>query len=51
MKSVLEDVGLNHRILSVFTNEQLKNIDFTEVHTKLSGVIDFSKSWLNKVLS
>ena len=51
MKSVLEDVGLNHRILSVFTNEQLKNIDFTEVHNKLSGVIDFSKSWLNKVLS
>ena len=51
MKSVLEDVGLSHRILSVFTNEQLKNIDFTEVHKKLSGVIDFSKSWLNKVLS
>ena len=51
MKSILEDVGLGHRILSDFTNEQLKNIDITEVQKKLSGVINFSKSWLNKVLS
>lgn len=51
MKSILEDVGLGHRILSAFTSEQLKNIDYTEVNERLSDIIDFSKSWLNKVLS
>ena len=50
MKSILEDVGLGHRILSAFTSEQLKNIDYTEVNEKLSDIICFSKSWLNKVL-
>ena len=50
MKSILEDVGLGHRILSAFTSEQLKNIDYTEVNKKTSDVIDFSKTWLNKVL-
>lgn len=51
MKSILEDVGLGHRILSAFTSEQLEDIDYTEVNKKLFDVIDFSKTWLNKVLS
>lgn len=50
MKSILGDVGLDYRILSAFTSEQLKNIDYTEIDKKLSDVIDFSKTWLNKVL-
>lgn len=51
MKSILEDVGLGHHILSAFTSEQLKDIDYTEVNKKLSEVIVFSKTWLNRVLS
>lgn len=48
MKSILEDAGLGNRLLSSFKKEQLKSIDYIEVHNKLSAIIESSKQWLNK---
>ena len=50
MKSILEDVGLSHRLLDSFTHNQLAQIDYADVHHKISTVIDFSKAWLGNTL-
>ena len=50
MKSILEDVGLEHRLSSSYSKEMLSYIDYTEVWKEMSVIIDSSKSWLGKVL-
>lgn len=50
MKSILEDVGLGHRLSSSYSKEMLTDIDYSEVCKKISAVIDFSKCWLSNVL-
>lgn len=50
MKSILEDVGLSHRLLNAFSKEMLSCIDYIDVKQKLAMIIDFSKEWLNNVL-
>lgn len=50
MKSILEDVSLSHRLLNSFTHNQLAQIEYADVHKKLSTVIDFSKTWLGNTL-
>lgn len=50
MKSILEDVGLSHRMLDSFTHNQLVQIEYVDVHKMLSTIIDFSKTWLSNTL-
>lgn len=50
MKSVLEDVGLSHRMLDSFVHDQLLQIEYADIHKKLSTVIEFSKTWLSNTL-
>lgn len=50
MKSILEDVGLSHRMLDSFAHNQLAQIEYADVHKKLSTLIDFSKTWLGNTL-
>ena len=46
MKSVLNDFGLNERLVTKYDNNLLKEIDYLIIKEKVQSIIDFSKKWI-----
>ena len=51
MKSVLEDLGLQSRLVSSFDSTLLADIDFKPVHSTMREISQKSKDWLNQVIN
>ena len=46
MKSVLNDFGLNERLVTKYDDNLLKEIDYSIFKEKVQSIIDFSKKWI-----
>ena len=46
MKSVLNDFGLNERLVTKYDDNLLKEIDYSIFKEKVQSIIEFSKEWI-----
>ena len=50
MKSVLNDFGLNERLVTKYDDNLLKEIDYSIFREKVQSIIEFSKEWIVNAL-
>lgn len=50
MKSILEDYGLSHRLVSEYSDTLLADLNLSEVDARMARIVAESKNWLNSQL-